>query len=51
MLQPHGITKFSPYYLLHGREISGPNDKMLEAYIQSKSKQSNSQKAVKEQEH
>jgi transposase InsO family protein len=46
--QPHSVTKFSPYYLLYGREMAGPNDKFLEAYIRKKNKTSDAQEAVKE---
>jgi hypothetical protein len=37
-----------PYYLLYGREIAGPTDKFIEAYIRSKNKPSDAQEAVKE---
>jgi transposase InsO family protein len=46
--QPHSVTKFSPYYLLYGREMAGPTENMLQAYIRSKNKMSDAQEAVKE---
>jgi hypothetical protein len=46
--QPHSVTKFSPHYLMHEREMPGPNDRMLEAYIMDKKKQSNVHGGVKE---
>jgi hypothetical protein len=33
--QPHSITKFSPYYLMYGREMTGPLDNELKAYVRS----------------
>jgi transposase InsO family protein len=31
--QPHSVNKFSPCYLLYGREMAGPTENLLETYI------------------
>jgi transposase InsO family protein len=31
--QPHSITRYSPFYSMYGREMTGPHDTDLAAYV------------------